>query len=480
MIAHKIPGVQVSCKEMLLDGVTPIAAYAALRGLSPGPTFLLESAPGAGELARHSIIGIGALGELVAASGEVRLSTPAGKSALAAASILDAARRLVLECTPSRGLASFADPSQAALLGAYGIASFELAGYFERLGHERGAPDCDPDLHLVVPEHVVVFDHYTHTAAIVSLQASNGANLQSVSQEALVEQLSSARIGQLLRPGGAGQLRLRAAPSSFTAMVHAAKSAIREGEVFQVVLSQTWQTALEADPFDVYRRLRSINPSPYMFYLELDGRVLLGSSPEMLCKLAARRARLRPLAGTRARPPLPEQEPAVARQLRRDPKERAEHIMLVDLGRNDLGRVCDYGSIKLSELLAIERYSHVMHLVSEVRGTIRSDCDAFDLFAATFPAGTVSGAPKIRAMQLIAQLEGKRRGAYGGSVVRFGFDGSLDACIVLRSAEVRDGVATVSAGAGIVADSIAEREDAECRAKARAVERALGCMESGS
>lgn len=214
-----------------------------------------------------------------------------------------------------------------------------------------------------------------------------------------------------------------------------------------------------------------------MFYLDHARRVLLGSSPEMLCKLDGPRARLRPLAGTRARPPLPEQERRAARQLRRDPKERAEHIMLVDLGRNDLGRVCSYGTVKVSELLAIESYSHVMHLVSEVQGVLRGDCDAFDLFAATFPAGTVSGAPKIRAMQLIAQIEGRRRGAYGGSVVHFGFDGSLDACIVLRSAEVRDGIALVTAGAGIVADSVSEREDAECHAKAGALRRALETLE---
>ncbi|HXN08828.1 MAG TPA: anthranilate synthase component I family protein [Candidatus Acidoferrales bacterium] len=457
----------MKCTELLLDGITPIAAYGAVRRSLSGPSFLLESSPGAGELARHSIIGVGSIGELVAIDGKVTVSTPSGTRTCAGSTVLDAARLLLRECAPA-----FLESKYAPFVGAYGVATFEFAGYFERLPQLKRPAQSPPDLHLIVPEHVVIFDHYTHTVTILSLGDDSSLSQRSVAAD-IAQTLSTARIGALQPAQGGAALTACAAPRPFTAMVDSAKAAIHAGDVFQVVLSQAWSAPVGADPFPVYRKLRSINPSPYMFYLELDGRVLLGSSPEMLCKLDGRLARLRPLAGTRARPATNDEERAVARQLRRDPKERAEHVMLVDLGRNDLGRVCEYGSVKVSELLAVERYSHVMHLVSEVRGVVRSDCDAFDLFAATFPAGTVSGAPKIRAMQIISDLESRRRGSYGGSVVRFGFDGSLDACIVLRSADVRDGIATISAGAGIVADSVPEREDAECRAKARALALAI-------
>jgi anthranilate synthase component I len=467
MIANVTSKIFVSSQEMLLDGITPIAAYASLRRALAGPSFLLESAPGAGQLARHSIIGLGVLGDLVAAQGRLTLKTPCGKRTFEPAQALDAARLLLRECTPAD-----IDLEQARFLGAYGIASFEFAGYFERIAPLLQHDDHAPDLHLVVPKTVIVFDHYTHKARITSL-----ADGQAPDDLELVQRLSRAWIAPLANDAPVTELHAVSERLGYQAMVAAAKLAIVAGEVFQVVLSQRWTAAAGLDPFPVYRRLRSINPSPYMFFLELDDRALLGSSPEMLCKLDERRVRLRPLAGTRPRPALAERERVMARELRRDPKERAEHVMLVDLGRNDLGRVCEYGSVSVTELLQIERYSHVMHLVSEVQGRLAPDRDAFDLFAATFPAGTVSGAPKIRAMQLIAQLEGRRRGYYGGSVVRFGLDGSLDACIVLRSAEVRQGVASVAAGAGIVADSVAALEDAECRAKADAIGRALGAVE---
>ncbi len=464
MIANALSQVHVNAKEMLLDGITPIAAYAALRRAIDGPSLLLESSPGAGELARHSIIGLGAIGELVASGGQLRLSTPRGLRTFGATQALEAARLLLRECTPF-GL----EPAQSAFLGAYGIASFEFAGYFERIASPVHNDDDAPDLHLIVPAVVIVFDHYSHKTTIISL-----ADDPALSESALQQRLSKAWIPPLEAQAPQTELRPVRERFGYQSIVASAQEAIDAGEVFQVVLSQRWTGAAGRDPFPTYRRLRSINPSPYMFFLEFDDRVLLGSSPEMLCRLEGRQARLRPLAGTRPRSASPEKDRQMARELRRDPKERAEHVMLVDLGRNDLGKVCEYGSVAVTELLQVERYSHVMHLVSEVQGTLAHDRDALDLFAATFPAGTVSGAPKIRAMQLIAQLENRRRGYYGGSVVRFGFDGSLDACIVLRSAEVRHGVASIAAGAGIVAGSLAALEDAECCAKAGAVARALG------
>jgi anthranilate synthase component I len=450
------------CQEILLDGVTPIAAYQAVRTCAPSPTFLLESAPGAGELARHSIIGLGAHGDLIAAGGVVTLRTPRGTFFFEGDRVLEATRTLLTHCAPSPLPAK-----HRSFLGAYGVAAFELAGYFERIAYAQHLPSAGPDLHLVVPQIVIVFDHFKHTVAVIANERDrHKAN-------SIVACLRAAVIAPLDVRAGADQLRPVADASTFASMVDIAQAAIRAGDVFQIVLSQVWGTQVGQDPFPAYRRLRSINPSPYMFYLEFDGRTLLGSSPEMLCRVEDGEVRLRPLAGTRARPTDPQRERDLIDELRSDPKERAEHVMLVDLGRNDLGRVCEYGSIVVSELGAIERYSHVMHLVSEVRGRLRSDCDAFDLFAATFPAGTVSGAPKIRALQLIASIEGRRRGYYGGSVMRFGFDGSLDACIVLRSADVFRGQAAVMAGAGIVVGSVAEREDAECRAKAMALQAAL-------
>jgi anthranilate synthase component 1 len=463
MIAQQTARVRVRSQKVLLDGVTPIAAYSALRAARPGSAFLFESAPHAGELARYSIIGLGAVGELRASGGEVVVSLPQDERRFSASQLLDAGRLLLRTLEPFE-----LDRALAPFTGAYGMASFELAGYFERLPQLPTSADGVPDLHLVVPSTVVVFDHYTHQVTAMSMSCGDRNDLDD-----LLNELQNASVSSL--PASSPVVDLHPAPAArpFVAMVEDAKAAIIAGEIFQVVLSQAWTSATAVDPFSVYRALRSINPSPYMFHLDFGWGTLVGSSPEMLCKLDGRNARVRPLAGTRPRPDASQDEREIEMQLRRDPKERAEHIMLVDLARNDLGRVCEYGSVQVAELLGVERYSHVMHLVSEVCGRLRDERDAFDLFAAAFPAGTVSGAPKIRAMELIAQFEGRRRGYYGGSVARFGFDGSLDACITLRSALVRDGIAHVAAGAGIVADSVAASEDAECRAKASAVVEAL-------
>lgn len=454
------PPSAVALPEMLVDGVTPVAAYRALRGVVPGPSFLLESAPGAGQLARSSVIGLGVVAELQASPDGVALRIAGSRRAHARGDVLSAVRAFLDEC---RDL--YADVAALPYVGAYGVASFGAAALFER----RLAPMyTDAMLHLIVPAALVVFDHPSHTAQVVMLED------HPERRKAIETVLGSAVLSPLERFRVCAFAQRTMSADRYRTTVSQAQQAIYDGEVFQVVLSQTWQSHISGDPFDAYRRLRSINPSPYMFYLDINGAVVLGSSPEMLCKLDGTRVRLRPLAGTRPRPPTPDRERDVERELCSDTKERAEHVMLVDLGRNDVGRVSRYGSVEVTELMAVERYSHVMHLVSEVQGTLAPDRDALDLFAAAFPAGTVSGAPKVRALELIAQLEGRNRGVYGGSIARFGFDGSLDACIVLRSAQVRDQIATFSAGAGIVADSVPELEERECRAKAKAVARALG------
>jgi anthranilate synthase component 1 len=446
----------VALPEMLVDGITPVAAYYALRGLAPGSSFLLESAPGAGHLARSSVIGLGAVAELRASPDGIAARFADGHRVDWRDDVLSAVRRFVHECT-----ALYANVAGSPYVGAYCVASFGAAAFFEpRLAA------CYPDalLRLVVPAVVITFDHASHVAQVVMLED------RPQLREAVMAVLGTAAIAPLERSHAVGQASGMTSADRYQAIVTEAKEAINDGEVFQVVLSQTWQARISGDPFDAFRKLRSINPSPYMFYLDFDGAVVLGSSPEMLCK----RIRLRPLAGTRPRPAEHHREREVEQELRSDPKERAEHVMLVDLGRNDVGRVSRYGSVEVTELMAVERYSHVMHLVSEVQGRIAPGRDALDLFAAAFPAGTVSGAPKVRALELIAHLERRSRGVYGGSIARLGFDGSLDACIVLRSAQVRDGVATLCAGAGIVADSVPELEERECRAKASAIAHALG------
>ncbi|MFQ3610692.1 MAG: anthranilate synthase component I family protein, partial [Fimbriimonadales bacterium] len=268
---------------------------------------------------------------------------------------------------------------------------------------------------------------------------------------------------------------------AYESAVRKAVDYIYAGDCIQVVLAQRFSVPVSAPALNIYRALRSINPSPYMFFLRMDEMTLVGASPEVLVTVEGDRAMTRPIAGTRPRGATPEEDAQLAQELLADPKERAEHIMLVDLGRNDLGRVCQYGTVHVPELMVIERYSHVMHIVSEVQGKLRPDADAFDVLRACFPAGTVSGAPKVRAMEIIEELEPTRRGAYAGAVGYFSYTGDMDTCITIRTILLKEGMAHVQAGAGIVADSVPEREYQECLNKARAslkaIERAHAPME---
>jgi len=265
--------------------------------------------------------------------------------------------------------------------------------------------------------------------------------------------------------------------AEFCQAVRRAQEYIAAGEVLQVVLSQRLRTLLRRDPFDVYRVLRSVNPSPYMFYLDFGDHQLVGSSPEVMVRLEDGRAQLRPIAGTRRRGTSPEEDQRLAAELLADAKERAEHAMLVDLGRNDLGRVCQYGTVQVDELMTVERYSHVMHIVSNVSGQLAPGRTAFDLLRATFPAGTVTGAPKVRAMQIIDELETTRRGPYAGAVGYFGFTGNMDSCITIRTVIVQNGHAYVQAGAGVVADSDPDKEYEETLNKAQALLKTIALAE---
>jgi len=345
-----------------------------------------------------------------------------------------------------------------------------------------------PDIMLMLTETMVVFDHAQHKLLLVVNTMTEGRSPRAA-YRAAVRQIQ-AMAGRLQRPlasrrarrrgrDAMGGLRSNVTRREFTAMVEQAKRHIRAGDIIQVVLSQRLERRLRCEPFDVYRALRSLNPSPYMFFLRFGSVCLIGSSPEMLVRCEEGRLETRPIAGTRPRGRSASEEERLLRQLRESPKERAEHLMLVDLGRNDLGRVARVGSVKTSELMVVEKYSHVLHLVSSVIASLRAGKSAADVVRATFPAGTVTGAPKVRAMEIIAELERYDRGPYAGAVGYFSFSGNLDTCITIRTILVKDGRAYVQAGAGIVADSQPAREYQETLNKAKGMLKAIERAERG-
>jgi len=344
-----------------------------------------------------------------------------------------------------------------------------------------------PDMAFMATDAVLVFDHVGRKIQVVINTPVDGdpglaydAAVQRI--EAIVAKLHGE---SRLRPLSGVDVGAAATPAftanvtrdQFCRAVLQAKEYIAAGDIFQVVLSQRLRASLRRAPFDVYRVLRSVNPSPYMFYLHFGDHQLIGSSPEVMVRLEEGRAQLRPIAGTRRRGATPGEDQLLAQELLADAKERAEHIMLVDLGRNDLGRVCRYGSVHVDELMVIERYSHVMHIVSNVSGELAPGRSAFDLLRATFPAGTVTGAPKVRAMEIIDELETTRRGPYAGAVGYFGFTGNMDSCITIRTIIARNGCAYVQAGAGVVADSDPDREYEETLNKAQALLKTIALAE---
>ena len=365
--------------------------------------------------------------------------------------------------------------------GAVGYFSYDTVRFFEHLPEENPDDLETPDSCFLFPRMVLVFDHKSGRLTVMAHAIEGDEKGQRRARED-VDRV----IGKLSAPGNGpeqaaeqeiGRLEFESnlTQGEFESMVERAKEYIRAGDIFQVVLSQRLKVAMTMDPFRIYRALGRTNPSPYMYYLHFDKIKVIGSSPEALVRVTDGKVETRPLAGTRPRGKTTQQDRELIRDLLADEKERAEHIMLVDLGRNDLGRVCRYGSVKVTELLGIEKYSHVIHLVSNVVGDLREDRDEFDVLRAAFPAGTVSGAPKVRAMEIIEELEPTRRGIYAGAIGYVDFSGNLDACIAIRTIVVRNGTAYIQAGAGIVADSVPQREYHETLAKARALIEAMGC-----
>ncbi|WP_067498251.1 anthranilate synthase component I [Actinoplanes sp. TFC3] len=482
-------------RRLLADGETPIGVYRKLAG-GPG-TFLLESAEqGAGSAAwsRYSFIGVRSAATLVERDGQAHWlgSPPAGVP-------VEGDPVVALRETVA-SLAAPEDPGAGIDLppltgGMVGYLSYDLIRRFERLPQTATDDVPLPELGMMLATDLVVLDHYDGSAilvanAVLAEDAGEAAALAAYHQavgrlDAMTTALSRPTPPMIstVERTSPGEVLSRTAPGDYQKAVETAKEAIRAGECFQIVVAQRFERATSADPLDVYRVLRATNPSPYMYLLRFDDFDIVGSSPEAHLKVTAeedgvRRALLHPIAGTRWRGATPEQDNALAAELLADPKERAEHVMLVDLGRNDLGRVCRPGSVEVPDFARIERYSHVMHIVSTVVGELREDRTAFDALAATFPAGTLSGAPKVRAMEIIESLEPTRRGLYGGTVGYFGFGGDMDMAIAIRTALMRAGTAYVGAGAGIVADSDPAAEEQETRNKAAAVLAAIAAAET--
>jgi anthranilate synthase component 1 len=374
--------------------------------------------------------------------------------------------------------------------GAVGFLGYDLVRFFERLPETA----CDelnlPDVHMLMTDTLIAFDHVRHRLLVVAnVHVPLGSDADAAYDDAIARldgvaaQLQTTLPTTPLPPGHSGDgLSSNMTRQQYEAAVRKAKEYVAAGDVFQVVPSQRLSRRTQADPFSIYRALRRLNPSPYMFYLDLGGIPpvrLIGSSPEVLVRLEGRTAEVRPIAGTRPRGKDDNEDKALEADLLADPKERAEHVMLVDLGRNDLGRVCKFGTVRVPDLLTVEYYSHVIHLVSRVTGQLRDGVSAYDLLRATFPAGTVSGAPKVRAMEIVEELEGVRRGPYAGAVGYIGFNGSMDTCITIRTILMRGDMTYIQAGAGIVADSDPTREWEETLHKARALGAAIEMAEQG-
>ncbi|TPG12700.1 anthranilate synthase component I [Sphingomonas oligophenolica] len=462
-------------RVQVADTETPVAA--ALKLIEPGRgDFLLESVEGGETRGRHSLIGL-APDLVLRAHGdaaEINRDWATDRTAFAAAGAptLAALRALVAEC---RGDVPAELPrALSCLVGYFG---YETIGLVERLAQPPNDPLALPDLMFVRPTVILIFDRLADTLYLVApVWPDPAADIDA--QLAAADERLDAVAATLAQRALPARVRTDAsepaytptiAPTDYMAMVERAQEYIRGGDIFQVVLAQRFSAPFALPPFELYRSLRRINPSPFLYHLDLPGFALIGSSPEILVRVRDGEITIRPIAGTRPRGKTAAEDDANRAELLADPKERAEHLMLVDLGRNDVGRAAARGSVKVTASYGVEFYSHVMHIVSTVVGELAAETNALDALFSGFPAGTVSGAPKIRACEIIAELEPERRGAYAGGVGYFSPDGSMDSCIVLRTAVVKDDVIHAQAGAGIVADSVPLSEQRECEAKAGAI-----------
>ncbi|MFE2036560.1 anthranilate synthase component I [Streptomyces scopuliridis] len=467
-------------RRLLADGDTPVGLYRKLAAERSG-TFLLESAENGRSWSRYSFIGVRSAATLTERDGVTHwLGTPP-VGVPVDGDPLAALRATVEALHTPRDLSSGMPPFTGGMVGYLG---YDIVRRLERIG-EHGRDDLRiPELTMLLTSDLAVLDHWDGTVLLIA-NAINHNDRDTGVDEAYADAIArlDAMAADLTEPVRSAPTALPASElpeytalwggPDYQAVVEDIKERIRAGEAFQVVPSQRFETPVTASALDVYRVLRATNPSPYMYLFRFDGFDVVGSSPEALVKVEDGRAMVHPIAGTRPRGATPQEDQALADELLADPKERAEHLMLVDLGRNDLGRVCEPGTVEVVDFMSVERYSHVMHIVSTVTGRVAEGRSAFDVLTACFPAGTLSGAPKPRAMQIIDEVEPTRRGLYGGCVGYLDFAGDSDTAIAIRTALLRDGTAYVQAGAGVVADSDPVSEDTECRNKAAAVLRAV-------
>jgi len=466
-------------REIMADLETPVSAFLKLdRG---DYSFLLESVEGGEKWARYCFLGSEPSIIFQSKGRRVEITRYGEMEVQEEVDPLDALRRLMSEYHPVEvdGLPRFCG-------GAVGYLTYDMVRFFERLP-DRTVDDLDvPDSMFMITDTIVIFDHMLQKIKVVSNALVDGPPEKAYEQAITRIEQMIARLRQPLptRPVQSSSSDPVPLSSNFTKdayerVVEQAKEYIRAGDIIQVVPSQRFEAPIDVDPFDIYRALRTVNPSPYMFYLKFRDLKLVGSSPEVMVRLEGALIELRPIAGTRRRGLNADEDRDIAAELMQDPKERAEHIMLVDLGRNDVGRVAKVGSVKVTELLVVEKYSHVMHLVSHVIGDLSAGKDCYDVMRATFPQGTVSGAPKIRAMEIIEELEPTKRGPYAGAVGYFSFSGNMDTCIALRTLTVKGTRAYLQAGGGVVADSVPELEYEETVNKAKALMRAIDLARGG-
>ena len=462
-------------QEFLADTETPVSAYLKLKDDSY--TYLLESAEGGKQWGRYSFIGCRPYLRAISYDSHMEIHEGREKKVLNdVENPLDVLRNLSAKFKPVtvRGL----PPFQGGLVGFF---NYDLIRKWESLPSISAADRMHPEAVFIACRLLIIFDHFTHTINVVAFaHHEEDADLKAAYERACREVAQTAvKLQNPLPPdskNGAlmlSDLKPNFSKADFEDAVRKAKEYIAAGDAIQVVLSQKFSGTVSGEDFALYRSLRSVNPSPYMFYLNFGDIKLIGASPEILVRLTDGKIELRPIAGTRPRGATPEEDQALEKDLVADPKERAEHIMLVDLGRNDVGRVAAPGSVRVPRLMEIERYSHVMHIVSRVEGTLKSSADCFELFMSAFPAGTVSGAPKIRAMEIISELEPGPRGPYAGAVGYFGFNGNMDFCITIRTITIFKDHLSVQVGAGIVADSSPENEYEETLKKAGAMFKAI-------
>jgi anthranilate synthase component 1 len=464
-------------KSVAADLLTPVSAFLAIAANEPD-AFLLESVERGEQIGRYTFLGARPYMQ-VRARGKHIVVQRGKRQEKRQGSAIQVIKELLRQHRPATvpGLPPFT-------AGAVGYFAYDAVRQLENIGEHAKDDFSLPDCVLMFFDRLLAFDHLRHQIHIIATaDVSRESPRQAYDRAAADIAVLEKKLAKGLRPAhwhksaraAKGKLKVHAgtARQRFINSVEQAKEYIAAGDIFQVVLSQRLDFTPSVAPFDVYRALRTVNPSPYLYFLRMGDTHVLGSSPEMLVRVTGSKLEYRPIAGTHPRGRDEAEDQRLAEQMLRDEKERAEHVMLVDLGRNDLGRVSEYGSVKVKDLMYVERYSHVMHIVSALEGKLRRDLDALDAFAACFPAGTLSGAPKVRAMQIIEELEPTRRGVYGGAVLYADFDGNLDSCIAIRTMLMQGKKAFLQAGAGIVADSDPAREFEECMNKAQAVLRAV-------